>query len=117
MKIFYNKLVRDKIPQIIEDGGKNCHYELLTPEKYLEALAEKLLEEAQETAIALKSSDPDALVNELADLYEVIDSILLLQKIDTTEVILNQKQKREERGSFQKRLKLIWVEENSAEKA
>jgi len=72
MKIEYNKLIRDRIPEIIEESGLQYQTEMLTEEKYRDALFAKLIEEAQEVATA----PPDSLVAELADLYEVIDTIL-----------------------------------------
>ena len=41
----YNKLVRDKIPEEIENQGKECKYEILDDEKYSKELDKKLLEE------------------------------------------------------------------------
>ena len=40
----YNKLVRDKIPEEIENQGKECKYEILDDEKYSKELDKKLLE-------------------------------------------------------------------------
>ncbi len=44
----YNKLVRDKIPEIIEQSGKTCKCEVLSDEQYIQMLNEKLLEEVNE---------------------------------------------------------------------
>lgn len=44
----YNKLVRDKIPQIIEQSGKQAIIEEVAGEEYLELLKAKLGEELQE---------------------------------------------------------------------
>lgn len=44
----YNKLVRDKIPEIIEKSGKTCEVEILEDDKYIEKLDEKLSEELAE---------------------------------------------------------------------
>jgi predicted house-cleaning noncanonical NTP pyrophosphatase (MazG superfamily) len=110
MRKYYNKLIRDKIPQIIEHSGKSCQCQTLSSTEYLKALGEKLVEEAKETAIALDSPDCDALLYELADLYEVIDAILALKGIEVSQAIAKQGEKRQERGSFQKRLQLLWVD-------
>ena len=47
MKVEYNKIVRDKIPQIIRDSGRTCEYKILGESEVKEALKEKLLEKAQ----------------------------------------------------------------------
>ena len=46
--ITYNKLVRDRIPEIIEDSGKTCEIEVLDDKTYLEMLDKKLTEELNE---------------------------------------------------------------------
>ena len=61
----YNKLVRDKIPEIIEASGKTCTCETLRDGQYIEFLNQKLLEEVNEY---LESG----LVEELADIGEVM---------------------------------------------
>ena len=63
--ITYNKLVRDKIPEIIENDDKTCEIEILSDERYLEMVDAKLDEE-------LAEYHKDQSVEELADLLEVI---------------------------------------------
>ena len=63
--ITYNKLVRDRIPEIIEDSGKTCEVEVLTDKTYLEMLDKKLTEELNEY---YESHNAE----ELADLLEVV---------------------------------------------
>lgn len=64
----YNKLVRDRIPEIIA-AGKTCTYETLSDERYIELLSKKLLEEVSEY---LESGT----VEELADIGEAMHAIL-----------------------------------------
>ena len=59
--IEYNKLIRDKIPEIIESSGKKCDIEVLNDEQYLEYLNKKIMEEVKEY---LESGE----IEELADL-------------------------------------------------
>ena len=47
-EIIYEKLVRDKIPEIIEKSGKQCEIEILSDENYLEMIDKKLDEELAE---------------------------------------------------------------------
>lgn len=103
----YNKLVRDKIPEIIQQAGYECEVATLSITDYLEALRQKLIEEAQEAALA----SPDNLVTELADLYEVIDAVLLAFEIEQETVLAVQKQRRQERGGFGRKIKLLWTQQ------
>ena len=63
--IQYNKLVRDRIPEIIESSGKTCEVEILSDEDYLSMIDAKLDEE-------LTEYHKDQNIEELADLMEVI---------------------------------------------
>lgn len=103
-KIFYHKLIRDRIPEIIEAAGKNCETIVLTEEEYLEALRSKLVEEAKEAQHAL----PSDLIKELADLQEVMDTLMAVYSITPEQVNVVQEKRRIERGGFEQRLKLIW---------
>lgn len=105
MRREYNKLVRDKIPEIIRQSGNQCEVTIFSETEYLEALRQKLIEEAQEAAIA----SSDELVKELADLYEVIDAILTASGIEREAVSAVQQQRREERGGFEGKIKLLWT--------
>ena len=65
----YNKLVRDKIPQIIAASGKNCVTEVLQEDAYLQKLDEKLSEE-------LAEYQESKSLEELADLQEVMAAVV-----------------------------------------
>jgi predicted house-cleaning noncanonical NTP pyrophosphatase (MazG superfamily) len=105
VKIFYNKLIRDRIPEIISSGGKQAQVEVMSEAEYREALLEKLVEEAQEATQAGK----DDLITEIADLYEVIDAILVAWNISHEEVSKLQTDRRQQRGGFEGQLKLLWT--------
>lgn len=75
-------------------------------DEYLKALLEKLLEEAVEA----QNAQPKDLVVELADLQEVIDSLLILHNITFEELRSVQQDRRLTRGGFAKRIKLLWTE-------
>jgi predicted house-cleaning noncanonical NTP pyrophosphatase (MazG superfamily) len=102
----YNKLVRDRIPEIIQREGRTCGTDTLSIEAFDQALREKLIEEAQEIAAAT----PDKLIMELADLYEVIDVLLESHHIEDAAVIAEQQRRSGERGSFKRRLRLLWTD-------
>jgi len=95
----YNKLIRDKIPQIIEQSGKQAIIEKVSGKEYLDLLNAKLGEELQEY---LDSQS----VEELADLVEVVYAILDHKEVSRLEFECIRKQKVEKRGAFQDKLLL-----------
>jgi predicted house-cleaning noncanonical NTP pyrophosphatase (MazG superfamily) len=97
--IKYNKLVRDKIPDIIEMAGKKVIIEKVDEAIYKKLLDEKLGEELQEYLC----SDN---IEELADLVEVVYAILDYKKVTIEEFENIRLKKAEERGAFRKRLLL-----------
>ena len=103
----YDKLVRDLIPEIIQQHGHTCGVETLRDDQaFRSALRDKLVEEAREAAAA---PDED-LATELADLREVIDALIDAYEL-TDEAVRNlQHRRREERGGFSRRLRLLWTE-------
>ena len=106
MKTTYNKLIRDRIPEIIHAAGRQAQLEVMTEPEYRQALLEKLVEEAQEAAHA----GDDERITELADLYEVIDAVLAAWEISREEVLETQRERRQQRGGFEQRFKLRWTE-------
>ncbi len=93
----YNKLIRDKIPEIIENGGKKAVIEVLDNENFRKYLNIKLDEE-------LKEYQEDESVEELADLIEVVYALLELKGISIEEFEKIRVAKVEKRGAFKKRL-------------
>jgi len=95
----YNKLVRDKIPQIIQQSGKRAIIKEVFGKEYLELLNAKLGEELQEYI------DSES-IEELADLVEVVYAILEHKDVSLQEFEVIRKRKVEERGAFKKKLLL-----------
>ena len=106
MKKTYNKLIRDRIPEIIQADGKHAGIEEMPEAEYRQALLEKLVEEAREAA---QASEND-LITELADLHEVIDAILATWNIPPEDLLALQTERHQQRGGFEQRLKLLWTE-------
>lgn len=102
----YNKLVRDRIPEILDSQNIRFAIEELSDQDYRQALRQKLIEEAQEAADATEID----LVTELADLWEVIEAMMSVYGIQRHDVLACQLQRREDRGAFHHRLKLLWAE-------
>jgi len=103
MRTEYNKLVRDRIPEILEHAGCTYTITIMDEQEYQQALRDKLCEEASEAA----SADPQHLIAELADLYEVIDALMVSNAIDLATVRAEQEQRLRERGGFVKRMRLL----------
>lgn len=99
-KKIYNKLVRDKIPEVIEKSGAKCTVEVVDKKELEELLNKKLQEEVEEY---LQSND----IEELADIVEVVYGILEVRNISVEELETIRKIKRDERGGFSKAIKLI----------
>ncbi len=95
----YKKLVRDKIPEIIEKSGKTCTVETLTDEKYIAMLDAKLTEE-------LAEYQESKSLEELADLLEVMGAVVKARGYSWDELTKVRKKKLEERGGFEKRILL-----------
>ena len=104
----YDKLVRDRIPEIIQKEGNTADIIILSEESFKQAIKEKLIEEATEVCNAQNRDD---ILSELADLQEVMDTIKQLYNINTLEVNTIQAVKALQRGKFEKRLYLKSVKE------
>ncbi len=102
--IKYNKLVRDKIPEIIEQSGKTAVTETLPDDKYVEMLNQKLLEEVNEF---FESGS----VEELADIGEVMHAIMAYKGITLEEFQRVRLEKLEKRGGFKDKVLLVEVVE------
>lgn len=106
MRTTYNKLVRDRIPEIIQSEGRQCTTVVLSKDEFLTALLDKLVEEADEVRNASSANR----ASELADLLEVLDAILKVGDLSLETVKAIQEKKRLERGGFNKRIKLLETE-------
>ena len=103
MKI-YNKLVRDKIPEIIKESGTNPECTILNQEEYELALRKKLEEEVAEF---IESGS----VEELADIEEVVLALVEAKGLCRDEFEIMRVSKRAKRGPFKERIFLKSVEE------
>lgn len=108
MRMRYDRLVRDRIPEIIRQKGLLCESVEMEEQEYHERLREKIIEEAHEVV----SASPTDLVEELGDLYETIESLMAIHQINPDTVADAQAQKRQERGGFRGRVKLLWIEKS-----
>ena len=101
----YNKLVRDKIPSIIErNEGRSCKTRILTDDEYIVELNKKIQEELAEY---LESGE----IEELADLEEVLRAILDSKGVSYDEFERIRQEKVNKRGAFKDRIYLESLEE------
>lgn len=96
----YNKLARDRIPEIIEMSGNECKTAILSDEEYLKMIDEKLDEE-------LAEYHKDQNIEELADLLEVIRAATVARGYTLEELESVRAKKAEKRGGFEKKILLI----------
>ncbi|WP_121615351.1 nucleoside triphosphate pyrophosphohydrolase [Virgibacillus halodenitrificans] len=105
----YHKLVRDRIPEIIQSTGKNLKAEILNDARYIEELKKKLNEEVTEYQEA--ATDEEAL-EELADVLELMHALAKQHGATIDEVEKIRKAKAEKRGGFNEKIYLIEVEDD-----
>ena len=96
----FNKLVRDKIPEIIKADGKECETRVLDDKEYLLSLNKKLDEE-------LREYYETESIDELADMAEVIFAIVEQYGMRIQEFERLRLSKREKRGGFDQKLFLM----------
>ncbi len=99
----YNKLVRDKIPDIIAQSGKRAEISTLNDIDYKNALKSKLLEEVQEF---IESEEKE----EMADILEVLYALMEVKDTSMEQVQALLLHKRAERGAFKDKIFLKEVQ-------
>lgn len=100
----HNKLVRDKIPDIIKNTGKIHHCRTLSDEEYLSELDRKLNEECAEY-------QADKSIEELADMLEVMYAIAEARGYSVAELERVRAEKAEKRGGFKEKIYLESVDD------
>lgn len=104
----YNKLIRDKIPEIIKKDNAIPKISELNDEQFKIALKEKLVEEAKEL---LEAKTDEEILNELSDVLQLLESIALNNNLSIIQVEKQKEKKKQERGGFEKKLFLEYVDE------
>lgn len=93
----YNKLVRDRIPEMIEKKGEKAVIRIADAEEYFQKLKEKLREEVEEF---FESQNEE----EMADILEVISAICDFRNIEMKQLERLRDKKAKEKGRFEKRI-------------
>jgi len=96
----YNKLVRDRIPELMEAQGEKPNFRILDQEEYLYHLEQKLDEEVGEY-------HRDKTVEELADILEVVYALAQANGYSVQELLTAYQKKHDARGGFENRIFLI----------
>lgn len=104
MRKDYYKLVRDRIPEIIENEGRTVHVHVLDDKQMITCLENKLQEEVNEYI-------KDRSVEELADILEVIYALCMMKGISKEELERTRTIKEIARGSFDEKIFLEYVED------
>lgn len=106
-KFICNKLARDNTIEGMAKDAIQASYKLLQHKELLEALRKKLLEEAREVTEATKRTE---VINELADVFEVIDALQGMYRITNAEVSAAKETIYRKRGGFKKAIFLKTIE-------
>ena len=101
MQKIYNKLVRDKIPEIIKSNNGEPIIRILNNDEYKQELERKLYEEYLEV---LETKNEEERIEELADMLEIMSALAKLENKSLEDVINIAKKKEEKRGGFEEKI-------------
>lgn len=107
MSKVYNKLVRDKIPEIIKNNNENPITRILDDEEYIKELLKKFDEECMEVKNA---SNSEELLEEASDVLEILISLIETNNYSLEELLNMRNKKKEKRGGFKNKIFLEKVE-------
>ncbi len=96
----FNKLVRDGLEEIYVELDQEATYRELSKEELVQALKNKLIEEANEIDL----SDKASVAGELADVLQVVEDLAAAYTISSTEIDTIKAEKRKKKGGFSKGL-------------
>lgn len=105
----HNKLVRDRIPEIIKHTGKVAETKILTDDEYMQELRKKLSEELEEY---LAADNAVAAVEELADMLELVYATAAAHGTTPHQLDMIREEKAKKRGAFDEKIYLIEVEDD-----
>lgn len=104
MKHTYNKLVRDRVPEIFKNSGREVEYKILSDSQVLLALQDKLLEKAQKFA-----ERPTE--DEISEIFELMDTIIDKFQFEQMHIDYLKMRNREVKGGYTQNIYLISVED------
>ena len=103
----YNKLVRDKIPDIILKDNRKPKTRILGDEEYVTELERKLREECEEVIEAGNGGTAEHRLEELGDVLEVMLALAKIDQFSLDDIVRAAERKRKKRGAFDERIYLI----------
>jgi predicted house-cleaning noncanonical NTP pyrophosphatase (MazG superfamily) len=107
-KIFYRKLIRDKIPSKMDRVGAAYETRKMGKKEFERELLKKVGEEASGL---LAAKDKKELIEELADILDVIEEIRKRWRIKPSCIRKSQKENTRKKGGFEKKIYLAWSED------
>ncbi|MGD9975659.1 MAG: hypothetical protein AB7S77_21590 [Desulfatirhabdiaceae bacterium] len=102
--IFYQKLIRDRIPEIIGQSGKTAQIRTLGEPEYRDAVGAKILEEAHELFAEWQRGDPDGVLKESADMIEILLAALQVHGLTIDDLMAMRQKRADDRGGFLEQL-------------
>lgn len=109
-RVYYNKLIRDRIKEKIEGNGESCEVRQITDEtEFQQELLKKVAEEASALA---RARSREEFIDEYADLMVVLDTLTAQLELSEAEVSLALKENLERKGGYQERLFLNWSDDS-----
>ncbi|MAG11795.1 MAG: hypothetical protein CMI52_03230 [Parcubacteria group bacterium] len=107
MKTNHDKLIRDKIPQILIQKNIQAAVRTLTDEEFVNYVKKKVVEEAKEVQ---QAESPKEILQECADLTEVLECLMNTHNLSWNDIAQARSEKNSIRGAFTKKLLLINTE-------
>jgi predicted house-cleaning noncanonical NTP pyrophosphatase (MazG superfamily) len=95
--IIYDKLIRDKIPEILKNKGIKFQSHVANDDEFIYKLHQKLLEEATEF-----KNDPN--IEEYIDVLEILDTIKKTHNFKNDEIIITKRNKKNNKGGFKDKI-------------
>lgn len=109
-RVYYNKLIRDKIPEKIEGKGEECAVRTLDDDQEFQ---QELLKKVTEEAAGLSQvRSREEFLDEYADLMTVLDALTKLQEVSEAEIKTALEANIEKKGRFDDRIFLHWSEDS-----
>ncbi len=109
-RIYYHKLVWDRIPELIREKGKDCEVRELSDEEFEVELLKKVEEEASALP---ETASRQELIDEIADIVTVIETIKTLKGITELEIADALERHARRRGRLEKKLYLVWSSDST----